>query len=497
MSGEAVRRGAWAGLVAGLAAAAVMYLAAALSGLRTLPEALQQPVLAHMPGPVFGFLIDTLQHAGKVIEEAGLLATMVFALSALGVASGFLADRRGLPWSGLLAGAAAWLVVTLVLLPLTGEGLLGLGGGLTQPLAWAVVFVVYALVWNAVWSAAPAPEPDLGRRRLITALPVGVGLGSLVLLGVLKLPGWVRDVVSPPEAGLSGPVPEITPVGNFYIVSKNFSDPVVAETGWALRLGGMVERPLRLDYSQLRALPSTTQLMTLECVSNDVGGPLMSTGSFTGVSLRDLIVMASPQSSGKAVAFKSRDGYAESAALKMVMDDPTILVAYNLDGKRLPDKHGFPARILIPGHYGMRGPKWVEEINVTDSDSGGYWEGQGWDHQAIVKTTARFDSPRDGAFLRSGAVELAGVAFAGVRGVQAVEWSADGGKSWAAADVKPPLSPLTWVLWRATWSSAREGAYTLQVRARDGQGNWQSSQAAPSFPAGATGFHQIRVTVSR
>jgi hypothetical protein len=223
----------------------------------------------------------------------------------------------------------------------------------------------------------------------------------------------------------------------------------------------------------------------------------MSTGSFTGVSLRDLIVMGSPQSKGKAVAFKSRDGYTESAALKMVMDDPTILVAYNLDSKPLPDKHGFPARILIPGHYGMRGPKWVEEINVTDSDTGGYWEGQGWDHQAIVKTTARFDSPRDGAFLRSGAVELAGVAFAGVRGVQAVEWSADGGKSWTPASIKPQLSPLTWVLWRAPWSSAREGAYTLQVRARDGQGNWQSSQAAPSFPAGATGYHQIRVTISK
>jgi len=154
----AVRGFGW-GVLAGLVLVTLMYLASLLLGLKPLPQLLNQPLLAIMPGFVFGFLIDTLQHAGKVIEEAGLLATMVFALSALGVASGFLADRRGLPWSGLLAGAAAWLVVTLVLLPLTGEGLLGLGGGLTQPLAWAVVFVVYALVWNAVWSAAPAPEP--------------------------------------------------------------------------------------------------------------------------------------------------------------------------------------------------------------------------------------------------------------------------------------------------------------------------------------------------
>src|ERR1700736_2270416 len=145
MAGEGVRRGAWAGLVAGLVTAAAMYLAAALIGLRTLPEALQQPLLAIMPGPVFGFLIDNLQHAGKVIEEAGLLVVMVLALAALGVAAGVVAERRRLPRTGLLAGAAGWLIVTLLLLPLTGDGFLGLRGGLTAPLGWAVVFAIYAL----------------------------------------------------------------------------------------------------------------------------------------------------------------------------------------------------------------------------------------------------------------------------------------------------------------------------------------------------------------
>jgi DMSO/TMAO reductase YedYZ molybdopterin-dependent catalytic subunit len=477
-----------------------MYLAAALVGLRTLPEALQQPVLATMPGPVFGFLIDNLQHAGKVLEEAGLLVVMVLALSALGIAAGVVAQRRRLPRTGLLAGATGWLVVTLLLLPVAGDGFLGLRGGLTEPLGWAVVFAIYALVWEAVWSpprASEASEPDLGRRRLVTALPAGLALGSLALVGVLKVPGWVRDVTSPPEAGLSGPVPEITPVANFYVVSKNFSDPVVSASDWSLRVAGLVDRTLRLDYAQLRGLPSTTQTATLECVSNDVGGNLLSTGSFTGVPLRDLLIMASPLSKATAVTFKARDGFTESATLKMVMDDPTILVAYNLGGSPLPDKHGFPARILIPGHYGMRGPKWLEEISLTDSDSGGYWEGQGWDHQAVVKTTARFDSPRADAFLPSAPLELAGVAFAGVRGVQAVEWSADGGRTWSAAELKPPLSPLTWTLWRSTWTPPREGAYALQVRARDGHGDLQTSQVAPSFPNGATGYHTIHVTISK
>jgi DMSO/TMAO reductase YedYZ molybdopterin-dependent catalytic subunit len=498
MADESVRRGAFAGLVAGLATAAAMYVAAALVGLRTLPEALQQPVLATMPGPVFGFLIDNLQHAGKVLEEAGLLVVMVIALSALGIAAGVVAERRRLPRTGLLAGAAGWLIVTLLLLPVAGDGFLGLRGGLTEPLGWAALFTIYALVWEAIWSPRRASEPDLGRRRLVTALSAGIALGSLALLGVLKVPAWIRDVTSPPEAGLSGPVPEITPVANFYVVSKNFSDPVVSASDWSLRVGGLVDHALRLDYTQLRQLPSTTtETVTLECVSNDVGGNLMSTGTFTGVALRDLLVMASPQAKATAVTFRARDGFTESATLKMVMEDPTILVAYNLGSRPLPDKHGFPARILIPGHYGMRGPKWLEEISLTDSDSGGYWEGQGWDHQAVVKTTARFDSPRGDAIVSLGAVELAGVAFAGVRGVQAVEWTADGGRTWSPAELNPPLSPLTWTLWRATWTPPREGAYTLQVRARDGRGELQTSQVAPSFPNGATGYHIIHVTISK
>jgi DMSO/TMAO reductase YedYZ molybdopterin-dependent catalytic subunit len=492
---EGLRGGAWAGLVAALAAAALMYIGSGLIGLRTLPEALQPPLLSIMPGPVFGFLIDRLQHAGKVLEEAGLLVGMVAALTALGAGAGWLAERRRLPRPGLLAGAVAWLVVTLILLPLAGDGLLGLNGGPTQPLGWAVVFGVYAMLWETVWSSATAPGPDLGRRRMLTALPVGIALASVGVLGFLKVPGWVQAIASPPESGLSGRVPEITPVGNFYIVSKNFSDPVVSASGWSLRVTGMVQRSLSLNYTQLQSVPAVTEAVTMECVSNDVGGPLMSTGRFTGIPIRDLVAMAMPQSKATALAFKARDGFTETASLKMIMDDATILVAYRLDGQPLPDKHGFPARVLIPGHYGMRAPKWLDEIELTNSEGGGYWEGQGWDHQAVVKTTARFETPQDGALVGIKQVQLAGVAFAGARGVQAVEWSADGGRSWANADVSPPLSPLTWVLWQASWTPPREGAYSLQVRARDGQGQLQTSKTAPTYPDGASGYHTIRVTV--
>ena len=504
MGTGAVRSGAWAGLIAGLAAVAVMYVLALLTGVRALPDLLQQPILAAMPGPVFGFLIDNLQHAGKVIEEAGLVVATVAALTGLGALAGFATERYSVPRAGLIAGALAWLLLALVALPVGGQGLFGLAAGFTTPLVWALVFVAYWLVWETTFGQlmlagryTPEAPPDIGRRRFMTAMPVIIGAGSLVLIGALKGPEWVRAIVAPPESGLSGPVPEITPVENFYRVSKNFSDPVVTSRGWTLTVTGSVGRSLRLSYQDLVGLPAQSEYVTLECISNDVGGDLMSTGKFTGIPLRDLLTMAEPRTGAAAVNFRARDGYTESLPLSVVMSSPEIMVVHQLDDAPLPDAHGYPARMLIPGRYGMKGPKWLDAIEVAASEGGGFWEQQGWDSQAVVRTTARFDSPSDGAVVRRAAVELAGVAFAGTRGVQLVEWSSDGGHSWSQADIKQPLSPLTWVQWRTTWTPDAEGVYTLMVRAHDGNGDTQPAQQAASFPSGAAGYHTIHVSVAR
>jgi DMSO/TMAO reductase YedYZ molybdopterin-dependent catalytic subunit len=476
---------------------AAMEVVALLTGLRTLPDLLQQPILAVMPGPVFGFLIDNLQHAGKVLEEAGLIVTMVLALAVLGALAGFATDRFGLPRAGLVAAALAWLVVALAVLPAAGQGLLGLASGPTTPVLWALVLVAYWLAWDLAWRRPAEAPVDLERRRLVSLGPLAVGLGSLALVGLLRIPGWVQSIVAPPESGLTGQVPDVTPVADFYRVSKNFQDPVVPAAGWTLRVTGLVSRPLKLRLQDLRGLPSTTSTITLECISNDVGGRLMSTGRFSGIPLRDLLAMAQPRPGAAAVNFRAADGYTESLPLSVVTDSAEVMVAHQLDGAPLPDAHGFPARVLIPGRYGMKGPKWLQEIEVAAAEGGGFWEQQGWDSQAVVLTTSRFDSPRDGAVLRLGEVRLAGVAFAGRRGVQAVEWSADGGRTWAEADLRPPLSPLTWVLWQATWRPAGEGEHTLVVRARDDGGSLQTGDQAPSFPNGATGYHTIRVSIGR
>ncbi len=192
------------------------------------------------------------------------------------------------------------------------------------------------------------------------------------------------------------------------------------EHGWSLAIGGAVDKPMNLSLADLRALPSATEYVTLACISNNVGGDLMSTGSFTGVRLRELLALANPRANGTWAAFKARDGYAESLAMSLINGAPEVLVAYDLDGAPLPNAHGFPARIVLPGHYGMKGPKWLDSIQLVDHESGGYWEMQGWDHNAVVKTTARFDVPRDGDIVKLGTVSLNGVAFAGTRGVNKV-----------------------------------------------------------------------------
>jgi DMSO/TMAO reductase YedYZ molybdopterin-dependent catalytic subunit len=494
---DGFRRGLVAGALAGTVTAAAMYVAAAVTGLRTLPALLSDPVLALLPGPVFGLLIDTLQHLGKVLEELGLLLGMIAGLALLGGGHGWVRARRSPPPShlGLLAGGLGWLFVVGVVLPLAGDGLLGLDEGIAAPVTWALLFAIYALVLDLGYPRRPDTDP--GRRRVLAAAPFGLAAVAVVVLAARLVPGWYRAVAAAPESGLVGPVPALTPVDNFYVVSKNFTDPVVAAAGWSLNVHGLADAPYRLSYDAFKALPATTLAVTLECVSNAVGGNLISTGRFAGVPLRDLVQRAGPRPAAHAVAFRARDSYAESLPLDLILGDPDILVAHSLDGAPLPDAHGFPARLLIPGRYGMKGPKWLEDIELVASETGGYWEGQGWDSQAVVQTMSRIDSPIAGRPVPMGDITVSGVAFAGARGIARVEVSTDGGRTWTDADLQPPLGPLTWTLWSFAWRPAAEGLYTLAVRATDGARTVQPSSVRPSFPSGATGYDKVAVTISR
>jgi DMSO/TMAO reductase YedYZ molybdopterin-dependent catalytic subunit len=495
---QAAFRGFGWGALAGVVLVTLMYLANLLLGLKPLPQLLNQPLLAVMPGFVFGFLIDTLQHAGKVVEEFGLIVAMVVGLGVLGAAWAWTSRFWHSQHSALAFAAIGWIVVVAILLPISGSGFLGLADQPTTPLIWAALFAIYGVVLQL--GAEPAgtdAATDIGRRRLLGVLPVTIGALSLGVLAFRLLPGWYDAIFKAPGSGVAGISPNITPVRDFYVVSKNFVDPSIPATGWHLSVGGMVDKPLSLSFTDLQGLPKTREYVTLECISNNVGGPQISTGDFAGVSLRDLLAMAGPQAAGTWVAFKARDGYQESLQMSLIQAAPEILVAYELDGAPLPEAHGYPARMLIPGHYGMKGPKWLDSITVVDHESGGYWEQQGWDHNAVVKTMSRIDVPGEGDIAKLGPLLLAGVAFAGSRGIAKVEYSTDAGKTWAEAPFQPPLSPLTWVLWQTQWTPAAEGAYTLQVRATDKTGALQSSTKANSYTSGASGYHTVRIAVAK
>jgi hypothetical protein len=157
--------------------------------------------------------------------------------------------------------------------------------------------------------------------------------------------------------------------------------------------------------------------------------------------------------------------------------------------------HGFPARFIFPGRYGMKQPKWVTRIGFSASDKPGYWENNGWDERAVVKTMSRIDRPSDGAALAAGSIQFGGIAFAGSRRISGVELSWDGGRSWQSADLQPEFSPYAWRFWQLS-TSITAGHYNIRVRARDGEGTLQASKPAATLPNGADGYHTITLDLA-
>jgi DMSO/TMAO reductase YedYZ molybdopterin-dependent catalytic subunit len=492
------RRRILPGLIAGLALCAAMYVASALTGMRTLPDLALQSLTPVIPGTVFAFLVGMLQHGAKVAFEAGSLVVMVVACAAIG--SLYPALRRSSVGHGapVVLGAASWLAITVVVLPLFGDGLVGLDEGVKAPLIWAVLFAVYAGVLEVGFQGfGRDTDFDIERRRTLRLLTFGIGGLALGGLALRLVPGWYGSIFAPPEDRLVGEPPRITPIDDFYVVSKNLVDPVVAEPSWRLTIDGLCDKPMTLGLEDVHRLPNVTEDITLECVSNKVGGRLMSTGAFTGVRLLDVLDLVQPQTSASYIAFTATDGYMESLSLSVVKALPEILVAYELDGAPLPNEHGFPARIVVPGHYGFKSPKWLTTIRLTSMATGSYYESQGWNPQGVVQTTARFDVPDPNAATASvGTVPLAGIAFAGTRGISTVQWTDDNGTTWRNATIEAPLSPYTWVRWTSTWTVRHKGVYILMARARDGTGALQTPVAMADYPSGATGYHTILVDVT-
>ncbi len=363
------------GFDAGLALCAGMYLASALTGMRTLPDLALQTLTPVIPGAVFALLIGSLQHGAKVAFEAASLVVMVAVCAAIGSVYPVVKRTRIGRGAAVVISAVAWFAIVVVLLPLLGDGFLGLDEGPKAVVIWALIFALYGGVLELAFRGLLSDvQFNAERRRTLRVITFSIGGLAFGSLALRLVPDWYSSIFTPPEDRVVGEPPRITPVSDFYIVSKNLVDPTVAGTTWELTINGLCRKPLVIGLEDLRKLATVSEDITLECVSNKVGGRLMSTGAFTGVRLLDLLGLVQPLPSASYVAFTATDGYMESLSLAVVQSLPGILVAYELDGTPLPDEHGFPARIVVPGHYGFKSPKWLTTITLTAMAAGSYYE---------------------------------------------------------------------------------------------------------------------------
>ena len=506
------------GFTAGVLAAAVMLLAIVvlrlLSGATSLVEVVAEGLLVIMPGALFSAVLDSLQHAAKPLFY---LAVGIGVLIVGGLLGRWYANQPGRSQAVKIV-VGAWLVFGLSVYVLLGAGVFGQhlqAGAVWHGGSLLVVLGVFGLAlyhaYGALAHRAAPTMPDTTRRVLLRNAVVGlvatVGAGSLWRLvsssggseASVPVASTAPGVAAAGAANaapfdLKGMSPEVTPTEDFYTVSKNFIDPQVAAGGWRLKIGGLVDQPLELTYDQLTALPASEGYYTLMCISNEIGGDLWGNAYWRGVKLKYLLEQAGVHTDAFKAVFSAADDYRDSVRLDRALH-PDALLAWEMNGEPLKREHGFPARLLIPGIYGMKNVKWLNGITIVADDFKGFWQNQGWDDAAPYQTESRIDAPRGRVSVPPGPLSVGGVAYAGDRGIQSVEVSTDSGRTWQAAQVKPGLSPYTWQLWRADLQ-VDQSVKNVRVRATDGQGRPQTREDNPPFPSGATGYHSITIAVS-
>jgi DMSO/TMAO reductase YedYZ molybdopterin-dependent catalytic subunit len=364
---------------------------------------------------------------------------------------------------------------------------------------------------------------DQNRRLLIKA-----GLASVVVIPLLylglnnllfpqqstqsRLPLESQIASRPRPAGFEDPrliallASEITPTDLFYRVDINPVPPTVDANSWRLVVKGLVNTPLTITYEQLKAMPSIPQIATLECVSNKIANDFIGTAIWNGIKLRSLLDEAGVKPNARYIVFRCADGYDVGIPLERGLQEGSIL-AYEMNGETLDAKHGFPVRAIIPGLYGMMNPKWITEIEVIDRVYEGYWQKKGWANNAKYNTHSYIvipgNAPIRKIFRNLGSVNIvvgeqipiAGVAFAGDRGISRIQVSSDGGDTWNDAKVKNPLSPYSWVIWTTELDVTNRGNYKIVVRAIDKTGKIQTGEVREPFPNGATGYHTVDIQV--
>lgn len=538
-----VLTGAILGFLLGLPWLAAMALAAQLTGLPYAPFELFEWLTRLLPGELVTSGIEGLirligalnlgqtAQAGKNIEILMAYGLFLVLLAGLGGVTGLLVNTWHASWKviGLFVGAilgslALALAVWGSWNPAANPA--GLIWLLAASLAWGLL-----LAWSLYRTTSYlVQQRNESRRRFLGGLALGSLAVAAIVIGIqrwLSRPATVAAIPEtppPPSVGpqptpqptsagffvVEGTRPEITPIEDFYRVDINLLPPGQGEVSnsasnlaerlriegetdlpaasYQLVVDGLVENKLALDLSSLKAFPQQQQYATLECISNPVGGDLISTTLFQGVRLKDVLDKAVLQPQAVDIKFTCVDGYTESLPIDSALD-PRTLLCYAMGNQPLTEKHGAPIRLYTPNRFGMKNPKWIILIEAVNEDYQGYWEQRRWSEQAWVQTTSVIDAANS----TGGQVQVGGIAFAGSRGISRVEIQADDAE-WHPVQLNRPLSPLTWVLWSASLPLA-PGQHKLAVRAVDGDKAVQTGEIAPTHPDGATGYHRLTIDV--
>ncbi|MEB3371251.1 molybdopterin-dependent oxidoreductase [Saccharopolyspora mangrovi] len=484
-------RAAAIGLIAAGSALAAGHLVAGFGDPRTSPPvAVGAAFIDLVPPGVKELAVALFGTADKL----ALLIGMALVIAALAVAAGLGSRRRVLPGAGLIAAF----------------GLVGVAAALTRPERGALPALVSLLVGVGVFTwlhrlgQTPAATEIDRRRFLATSGLVVVGAGLAGVTGSWKGSGVASSqqavaarlpkVPPPPipagaDFAAEGTPSFLTATRDFYRIDTALVVPQLRAEDWRMRLRGMVERELDLSFTDLinRRLESRT--ITLACVSNEVGGNLISTANFVGVPVRDLLLEAGVRPGAQQLITTSTDGYSAGTPVEVLLEpDRGALLAFEMNGEPLPAEHGFPVRMVVPGLYGyVSATKWLVDAEVTTFDRLAYWQQRGWAQQGPIKTQSRIDRPQRNAQLPPGPVTLAGIAWAQHTGIEAVQVRVDGG-AWQVAELATEVSRDTWRMWRLRLDLP-PGEHRVQCRAIDATGTPQTEARQGVVPDGATGLH--------
>ena len=508
------------GLLAGLIAAiamTVMMLLLALLGIAT-PLAIIGDRLSVFipPGPFLAIMgrvggYNHLKELGVGSTVAGQLVVGAWAGGIFGlVMRSRAAQRVTLATVGIFI-LLPLVAVAIVLWPVLGTSYRGLpinAASLVTLVGFALSVVVFertlvgcfeVLTRTRGPNGADEFTPAIGRRALILG-----GLGLVLAGGGAALMRRLYGLATFSYDGTQYKgrvVQPITPNDLFYCVTKNVVDPKVDVSLWHLEIDGLVQNPRTYRFQDLKAMSAVEQETTLMCISNGLDAGLMSNAIWKGIPMRDLLDQTGPLSDAMKVRLHGVDNYTDTIPLEKAME-ATTLVAYEMNGVSLPDRHGYPVRVVVPGYFGEKHVKWLTRIELTPGDSKGFYEAQGWGPDFITPTRSRIDLPDAYATFSLGKmsvpVEVRGVAYGGDRGISRVEISFDDGESWDDAEIYYSGRDLAWSLWSAHggWKPEDPGEYTIVVRATDGEGAVQEFEDDRSPFSGATGLHKITVYVT-